>query len=213
MIDQFGKNLSVAILCKSNENWKQFAAWYSIKKYIPEAAAYIVLERQGGAIGIEWLKKLKIPYMTHNTFDQKDPVSNRLEICHWLNIKKPLLVMPSESFITREIDFLLEKTTQNLESNNVWLINDLNYETILENYRFKKEMPNLLNEPLLANDIRTNEISFITCYNKGVGNWINSETDCPFTNKKDLLDNEMTLNVSKGIELWTEMAEYYNQII
>ena len=212
MISEFGENLSVAILAKGNENWKQFSAWVSVKKYLPEANVTIILQRCSGGIGIEWIKKLKINYVTHNIFDSEDILSNRLEICYWANIKKPLLVMPAESFINREIDFILDKMDTNLKSENVWYIQDLDYRKILEDYRFKGKEPSLKKEPKLACDIKTDEISFISCYNKGVGSWINSMVECPF-GKMDLLGNEITRNVMTGIELWREIADYYNQII
>ena len=108
MIGKYGKNLTVIITTNTSENWKPFGCWFSVKKYLPDSEILLLIENQN-TFDVEWLYRLKINFKLFNTFDPNDEFSNKLELFWRQKIKSPCLVLPSESFVTREICFIKNK--------------------------------------------------------------------------------------------------------
>lgn len=212
MIGKYGKNLKVVITTKTDENWKPFGCWFSVKKYLPDAEILMLIENKN-AFDIEWLHRLKINFKLFDAFDPNDETSNKLELLLKKNITPPCLVLPSESFVTREISFI-KNEDKNFSSKNkdVWFIKHANFLKLLENYRLKNIPPFFEICKELACDINENDICFATTYKKGYSCWINTNEDCPFV-KQELIKEATTVNVWKAIEIWRDAADLYNHVI
>ena len=185
-----------------NDNWKSFATYFSIKKFFPNIPVNIVCDVKSEEIPAHyffWIKRLQIPHLFRYDF-RKDSIINKLDLA--LTMPFPLLMIDANIVALNNIC-----NTHFAFENNVLIANNKNdVEKYLDNYVILDE---LQKTELVSCDAKSeNERTFISI-TKGVGNWINTMVNCPFSKTNLFANGYLTQNERKILKFWSELAPVY----
>ena len=222
MITESGNNLCVLITTETGQDWQTFATWYSIYKNLPNAKVAITCSRNSETPFqyFQWTKKLNIPTIKHNPFDEKNPISSRLDAIRKaieeslvqgsILVIKPLIMM---------IDILDQKLLETFNSksqifdNDVWFLKNPNIPDLLNGYLLEDDPIKIDKNSLCFEAKNLDEIHPIVSYQKGCGKWIDTLKGCPFSNANGLMTADMTSSENRIVELWKKMCSLYSVVV
>ena len=201
-----GDGLQVAIYCLPEEDWQAFAAWYSVRKFLPGAFVQICCVRNGSAPFqfFQWTKRLQVPIRYFTPFWGEMIIQNKQLLTQFLMSYlsfSPILLMPSYSM------FL-----DNIPQDVVDKMNKSHYI-----YGFPCVFRGLGEERIEEREfcVEAREIQdghFLASYQKGCGKWINTMEGCPFANTLRFYRFDMTVNEIRILKLWDRMSRLYHAV-
>jgi hypothetical protein len=225
MLNHTGKNLSVLITTKANQEWQTFTTWYSFYKNIPEAEVVIATVRNEETPFqyFQWAKRLKIRIFYQKAFnDDRDLTQLSLVSVARDFLQDTILVVPAMTMAIDTLDPQLVEIVNSRENmfcpdnGSVLLkgidqdgINEIINKCMLEDLKITD-----IQSPItLVKDVKTAELCSLVSYRKGCGKWIDTLKGCPLSNAEGLITPTMTINENRVIELWRTMTTLYAAVI
>jgi hypothetical protein len=216
MVTHTGKNLSVIIATKADQNWQAFATWYSLSKNLPDASVRIICARNNSTPFqyFQWAKRLSIPVTHYTPLDPANSTASRLEILRRLPDIR-ILVIDST---VMAIDTLDESLLQRMEKedkifdSDAWFLKNYNLTELMDDYMLEGTGINI-EENVLCSDVKTaeNPRALVSC-RKGCGKWIDTLKGCPFSNVNGLTTTEMNASENRVFDLWRQMCYLYSVV-
>lgn len=222
MITKFGDNLHVLLIPNINEDWEIFASWYSVNKNLPYASVSLVYNMKEDITPFQifqWAKRLEIS--TCGLLDQNDDILNIISALYQTvrKVKKTILILSSLNMVLKPLtsDYLeIINNNKGLtwDQNGVGIctmsIKDL--EDAWNKHVLTGSIPNLQTLNLITEANETDEPKSLVSYKKGCGKWIHKKIGCPFSSAGGLINEVMTVNEQKIVELWRKMVPLYSSI-
>lgn len=189
MASSTGQNLDILINAQVSTDWQTFAAWFSVKKNLPEATITLACMRNGETPFqlFQWAKRLNQKVLMYNRLP---PEPNDAEESYALIRatglwgKKVVVLKPYQMVIAPLDDNYLPM----LQGEDT---------SIAHMWKEAKE---------------TTELSPLVGYTKGVGKWLHKSKGCPFSNAGGLASDEMTVNEHRIIDLWKRMTTLFSSV-
>jgi len=222
MITELGDNLHVLFVPKVGEDWEIFASWYSVNKNLPYASTSLVYTIEEDTIVFQlfqWAKRLEIP--TCGLSDRKDNLLNSIVALYKTlkEVNKPILIVPSLHMVlkplpTEIIDVLNNRGELIWDQTGIGLctMTAKNLEDAWNAYALTGTIPNLQQLSVIVEAKETEESKSLVSYKKGCGKWIHTKKGCPFASAGGLVDEVMTINEQKIVDLWRKMVPLYSSI-
>jgi len=205
-----GQNLQCVIHMRETDNWKAFATWFSINKFLPKAKVSIVLDsiEEQPFEYLQWAKRLNLTHKIRHKI-RIDPTHNRLDAILGLKLDEhmPLLVVTPYVLITNSFDEIATKSLL-IDKEGIYIekFNKENLEKITDDYLLLDK--GIHESKFIHEATDTMEHNLITI-RSGCGKWRDGTT-CPFSNSAKLRTTEMTVNEINVLSLWSEMIIPYD---
>jgi hypothetical protein len=222
-ISETGGNLDVLIVTDLSLDWQTFATWYSFFKNLPDAQVAMVCHRNWYIPFqcFQWAKRLGVKHSYRNR--DGDDVSTLLysllktRADGHLARRRTLVVKPyvmaTSVFSPRLLDLFNEDRSV-LVGGSVWYVNNLN----------DKEIENIISDQALVGEFEHQQVD-LCCdvsenpvtdcfvdYSKGCGKWIDTMKGCPLSSASGMVNDDMTVNELRVIDLWRKMVTLYGAV-
>ena len=221
MINATGENLKVVVVTQTAEDWRAFATWYSVQKYLPDAAVSLLVHRttRVEVQYYQWAKRLRVPIKFINPY-YKEKVGDQLYDLK-LSLSNPVLMLDYTTVLTDVLDAgwlsRLNSTTPILAMDeHAWfarLVDPKRLDDIINEYIFTgKQSPPVVVSTLISEAKDSDEPQPIVSYAKGCGRWIDTMKGCPFSNADGLVADGMTVNELRIVQLWRNMVALFSAV-
>lgn len=221
MVTETGENLKVVIVTQTAEDWRSFATWYSVRTNLPDASISLICHRTTRVEFqyYQWAKRLNVPLKFVNPF-YKEQIGDQL---HNLksNLSDKVLMLDYTTMVVDVLspDWLAIFNSEEpqliiddhcLASNNITI--DL-VDKITDNYSFTGKLKEPAKAGKLLGEAKDEEDSTsVVSSVKGCGNWVYTMKGCPFSNADGLVNNNMTINERRIMQLWRKMVALFSTV-
>jgi hypothetical protein len=225
MINHTGKNLSILITTKANQDWQTFATWYSFYKNLPEASVVIACVRSEETPYqyFQWAKRLRIKILYQKqlgenaTLTRLNLVSMARSLLQDNILVVPVYTMAIDTLDPQLVEIINSRETIFCPDNDVWLfkgidqvgINEMINRYVLDDIKIEEIKPPIS----LIKEVKETEFYPLVSYRKGCGKWIDTLRGCPLSNAEGLISGHMTVNENRVIELWKKMVNLYSVVV
>jgi len=223
MISELGDNLTILLVANVGDDWQAFAAWYSIQKNLPYAKCVLAYIRHADLTPFQlfqWSKRLGLK--SFGVTSRKQGVLADQLLC-LSSFKQPCLLLPATCMV---LSPLSEDLLTMMNSDEPFVLD----ETVdIAQPMFSKLLPGKISSYydslILTHSLpafKSMKMSWqakveqepysIIDYSKGCGKWIHTMRGCPFSSAGGLLEEIMTINEHRIINLWKKMVCLYSSV-
>jgi hypothetical protein len=224
MISETGENLDIVINTRTGEDWKAFAAWYSITKNLPDSRIFLVCNRtmKVEIRNFQWAKRLSVRHVFQNPVFHDD-ISNWLQMVSVAQERglagRNVLLIDAKTMVLSPLDevtivYFNQQDYKLSVNQSALFVNGCDIDTVktmIDNVALDGDPGFVVDTARFCFEAREEpELRPIVSYRKGCGKWIDSMKGCPFSNASEFISEAMEPNELRIIEMWRKMVPLYS---